>query len=241
MPNAPDKAELEAAIYRHLSLQPAHEMPEALIVRVALLVTITLEYTRIVPIAGDQTVLLVRVPPAGVDWPQTENGSKTSPTRALQRYFIHDADCQVSGMLLYTTCPVFSQEKISISPTSRFAFQAQIEEVRRQVSKRQVPEHGVKRMYPGVFSIGPRRRRAINLRKVEQNLQTAYRDVHVQYRRDDELEVNTSHHRRLALILEQITSSFDHPISVLDMGCGTGRYFHCLKNVERLVGNHEPI
>src|SRR3990172_3137665 len=35
MPNAPDRAELEAAIYRHLSLQPAHEMPEALIVKVA--------------------------------------------------------------------------------------------------------------------------------------------------------------------------------------------------------------
>jgi len=29
MPNAPDKGELEAAIYRHLSLQLAYEMPEA--------------------------------------------------------------------------------------------------------------------------------------------------------------------------------------------------------------------
>lgn len=35
MPNAPDRAELEAAIYRHLGLQPAHEMSEALIVKVA--------------------------------------------------------------------------------------------------------------------------------------------------------------------------------------------------------------
>jgi len=26
MPNASDRAELEASIYRHLSLQPAHEM-----------------------------------------------------------------------------------------------------------------------------------------------------------------------------------------------------------------------
>ena len=34
MPNAPDRAELEAAIYRHLSLQPAHEMTEAVIVKV---------------------------------------------------------------------------------------------------------------------------------------------------------------------------------------------------------------
>ena len=28
----------------------------------------------------------------------------------------------------------------------------------------------------------------------------------------------------------------DHKIHLLDVGCGTGRYFHCLKNVELLVG-----
>jgi hypothetical protein len=41
MPKAPDRAELEAAIYRHLSMQPAHEIPEALIVKVAELEPIT--------------------------------------------------------------------------------------------------------------------------------------------------------------------------------------------------------
>jgi hypothetical protein len=40
MPNAPDRAELEAAIHRHLSLQPAHET-EALIVKVAELEPVT--------------------------------------------------------------------------------------------------------------------------------------------------------------------------------------------------------
>jgi len=35
MPSSPDRAELEAAIYRHLSLQPAHETTKALIVKVA--------------------------------------------------------------------------------------------------------------------------------------------------------------------------------------------------------------
>src|SRR6266508_4639844 len=37
----PDRAKLEAAIYRHLGLQPAHEMPEALIVKVAELEPVT--------------------------------------------------------------------------------------------------------------------------------------------------------------------------------------------------------
>jgi hypothetical protein len=40
MPN-PDRAELEAAIYRHLGLRPAHEMTEALIVKVAELEPVT--------------------------------------------------------------------------------------------------------------------------------------------------------------------------------------------------------
>ena len=41
MPNAPDRAELEAAIDQHLSLQLGHEMSEALIVKVAELEPVT--------------------------------------------------------------------------------------------------------------------------------------------------------------------------------------------------------
>ncbi len=41
MPNAPDRAELEAAIYGHLRLQPAHELTEARIVKVAELEPVT--------------------------------------------------------------------------------------------------------------------------------------------------------------------------------------------------------
>ena len=36
--------------------------------------------------------------------------------------------------------------------------------------------------------------------------------------------------------LGQISAAFDRQIDVLDVGCGTGRYFHCLKGVRRLVG-----
>ncbi len=37
-------------------------------------------------------------------------------------------------------------------------------------------------------------------------------------------------------MLRNICLSFPFPITVLEAGCGTGRYFHCLENVEQLVG-----
>ena len=37
-------------------------------------------------------------------------------------------------------------------------------------------------------------------------------------------------------MISGIASSFPEPISVLDLGCGTGRYIHCVKNAERYVG-----
>jgi len=36
--------------------------------------------------------------------------------------------------------------------------------------------------------------------------------------------------------LREISEQFDAPIDVLDLGCGTGRYFHAPQNVRRLVG-----
>jgi len=41
MPDTPDRAELEAAIYRHFSLQPARETTDAVIVKVAELEPVT--------------------------------------------------------------------------------------------------------------------------------------------------------------------------------------------------------
>ena len=39
-----------------------------------------------------------------------------------------------------------------------------------------------------------------------------------------------------ATFSDKSTLGFARGISVLDLGCGTGRYFHCLRNVDRLLG-----
>src|SRR6266550_6775856 len=76
----------------------------------------------------------------------------------------------------------------------------------------------------------------MNYQEVEERIKAGYREVIGQYRRDDEVEVQTENHRRLTQSLKQICRSFPHPIAVLDVGCGTGRYFHCLENVDLLTG-----
>jgi SAM-dependent methyltransferase len=68
------------------------------------------------------------------------------------------------------------------------------------------------------------------------NIRASYKEVSPRYRLDDEIEVTTENHRHFSQILRDITSSFGHPIRVLDAGCGTGRYFHCVENVDLLVG-----
>jgi SAM-dependent methyltransferase len=52
----------------------------------------------------------------------------------------------------------------------------------------------------------------------------------------DILSMQTGSVKHYGNILKQICFSFDFKISVLDAGCGTGRYFHCLANVKDLLG-----
>src|SRR5262245_50282206 len=42
-------------------------------------------------------------------------------------------------------------------------------------------------------------------------------------------------YRHYGTIVEQLSSSFGRSIVALDLGCGTGRHFSMLKDVERLV------
>ncbi len=76
----------------------------------------------------------------------------------------------------------------------------------------------------------------MNYAAVEEVIKSGYREVSSQYRRDDEIEVTTANHQRICATLQRICASFAHPINVLDAGCGTGRYFHCLTNVDDLTG-----
>lgn len=70
----------------------------------------------------------------------------------------------------------------------------------------------------------------------EPHLAAAYDRGAAQYRRDDEIEARTENHQRLGGNLRRICRSFSQPIRVLEIGCGTGRYFHWLENVTLLVG-----
>lgn len=76
----------------------------------------------------------------------------------------------------------------------------------------------------------------MNPKHVEEWMKKSYDLTAQQYRRNDEIDATGVDHGRLCKKLADICCSFAGPISALDVGCGTGRYFHCLRNVERLVG-----
>ena len=58
------------------------------------------------------------------------------------------------------------------------------------------------------------------------------------YREHDEHGVKEQWptHTDLAAFVTDASASFNHAIAALDLGCGTGRYFHCLKNLKSLTG-----
>jgi len=56
------------------------------------------------------------------------------------------------------------------------------------------------------------------------------------YREHDEQLGGVEAYRSFCDWLTEICGRFDAPIDVLDLGCGTGRYFCALTNVNRLVG-----
>jgi SAM-dependent methyltransferase len=58
-----------------------------------------------------------------------------------------------------------------------------------------------------------------------------------EYRRHDEIAIALGgSYTHYSSILRELTASPRRALRVLEVGCGTGRYFHCLANVEKLVG-----
>lgn len=73
-------------------------------------------------------------------------------------------------------------------------------------------------------------------RSYESTLAQSYDRSANKYRLDDEIEAQSENHHRLGGNLRRICRSFPHPVRVLELGCGTGRYFHWLDNTALLVG-----
>lgn len=66
---------------------------------------------------------------------------------------------------------------------------------------------------------------------------TLYNESYSQNYRDyDEQFYGSPYYNTFAPFLTELTLSFNKPIKVLDLGCGTGRYFHVLKNTAELTG-----
>lgn len=76
----------------------------------------------------------------------------------------------------------------------------------------------------------------MNYRQFASQITAGYDRGADQYRRDDEVEALTENHRRVGGNLRRICRSFPEPIRILEIGCGTGRYFHWLENAKELVG-----
>lgn len=75
------------------------------------------------------------------------------------------------------------------------------------------------------------------IRRISSKAREAYSDQYAQtYRDSDSAGLSDWTHASWCERLRNISISFGKPIDVLDLGCGTGRYFHCLQNVRSLVG-----
>src|SRR4051812_2028119 len=67
-------------------------------------------------------------------------------------------------------------------------------------------------------------------------IQSTYDRTAQNYRAQDEEHICGRDYHYLSRTLREVTRSFDREIRVLDLGCGTGRYFHCIENAQELVG-----
>jgi ubiquinone/menaquinone biosynthesis C-methylase UbiE len=76
----------------------------------------------------------------------------------------------------------------------------------------------------------------MNYETLELWMRSTYGSTARKYRDADELDVRGRDHCQICSVLQTLSASFAGQITVLDLGCGTGRFFHCLRNVRKLVG-----
>lgn len=77
----------------------------------------------------------------------------------------------------------------------------------------------------------------MDYKKIEKEIQSLYTKKYSEiYRASDIAEVEESFHEDITKRLRDITIGFPYPIDVLDVGCGTGRYFYAIKNAQTLTG-----
>ena len=72
---------------------------------------------------------------------------------------------------------------------------------------------------------------------LRKNAESSYSpDSAASYRLADEVAKETESHAGKCDIIKSLSRRFTGPVAVLDLGCGTGRYFHCIENLQHLVG-----
>jgi SAM-dependent methyltransferase len=73
--------------------------------------------------------------------------------------------------------------------------------------------------------------------RLRRNAESNYSpDSAAAYRASDEAAKNSDTHAGKCAIIRDLSRGFTRSIDILDLGCGTGRYFHCAENVRSLVG-----
>lgn len=68
-----------------------------------------------------------------------------------------------------------------------------------------------------------------------QHMRQCYDAQARRYREDDARQASEPDHLRLCAKLRRLCHQVKGPLQILDLGCGTGRYFHCLSKVHSLT------
>lgn len=75
------------------------------------------------------------------------------------------------------------------------------------------------------------------LAKLRQHAEEVYSPTYAAgYRDSDELGCHSESHAGKCEIIRALSRRFTTPVTMLDLGCGSGRYFHCAANVKSVTG-----